>query len=171
MCNFLTGNYCLELKVQQIDKLIDEVAGFQQHDCAEKGISFHAHVDYTGQLVIDTDKMHRVLNNLINNAKEAIMEKGTAQQGRISLHVSSRNGFAEFRIADNGPGIHPDIRPRLFEPFITRGKKNGTGLGLAIVDKIIKDHGGTVEIESCCDAGGSGHETGTTFLVSIPLSS
>ena len=50
-------------------------------------------------------------------------------------------------VADNGSGIPDDLRPHLFEPFVTT-KRNGTGLGLALVAKVIGDHGGVIECES-----------------------
>ena len=66
----------------------------------------------------------------------------------------------QWTVSDNGPGIPPELKGRLFELFAT-GKKGGTGLGLAIVKKIVDDHHGTVECES-----GS---TGTTFTIKLPL--
>lgn len=169
--DFARGETHLDLKPRRIDELVHEIVSFQQRDCINKGIKFQANLDYTGQVIIDADKIHRVLTNLINNAKEAIVEKrSTERQGMISLNVSSMNGFVEFKITDNGPGIPRNIRTKLFDPFVTYGKKNGTGLGLAIVDKIVKDHGGRIAVESHCDAFIDGNETGTAFHVSIPLS-
>ena len=63
-------------------------------------------------------------------------------------------------VSDTGPGIAPDLLPRLFEPFVTT-KATGTGLGLALIAKIIGDHGGIVE----CDS----HVSRTTFKVLMPM--
>ena len=169
--DFSRGETHLDLKPRRLDELVHEVVSFQQRDCVNKGIKFQANLDYAGQVIIDADKIHRVLTNIINNAKEAIIEKSIERQGLISLNVSSMNGFVEFKITDNGPGIPWDIRAKLFEPFVTHGKKNGTGLGLAIVDKIVKDHGGRIAVESHCDDFNDGYEAGTAFYVSIPLNS
>ena len=49
-------------------------------------------------------------------------------------------------LADEGPGVSPEIRERVFEPFVTLGKKRGTGLGLAVARRFVEDHGGSVEL-------------------------
>ncbi|MBM4372729.1 MAG: HAMP domain-containing histidine kinase, partial [Deltaproteobacteria bacterium] len=66
-----------------------------------------------------------------------------------------------FRFMDTGRGIPEEIRHRLFESFVTSGKREGTGLGLAIVKKIVDDHGGTIEFHSVAGKG-------TTFDVVLP---
>ena len=64
--------------------------------------------------------------------------------------------------ADEGPGVSPDIRGRLFQPFVTSGKKGGTGLGLAVAYGIVKMHCGDIVAESK-------NGKGTTFVISIPI--
>ena len=66
----------------------------------------------------------------------------------------------ELLVQDNGAGIPEDIKPQIFDPFITT-KTNGSGLGLALVAKIVGDHGGMIECES--------NETGTTFRILLPV--
>ncbi len=105
------------------------------------------------------DQLVQVLLNLVKNAAEAISAaKGT---GEITLSTAYRHGL---RLAvpgstervhlpllvvvrDNGPGIPEDIKPHLFEPFIS-SKPSGSGLGLALAAKIVGDHGGLIEIDS-----------------------
>jgi len=166
---FARGETRLDLQPYPLDKLIGEVKDFQERDCISKGITFYADLAYEGLVMMDADKMHRVLTNLINNAKEAIIENNSRINGLISLNVLAKNGFVEFSVRDNGPGISHHIRSKLFRPFVTHGKKNGTGLGLAIVDKIVKDHGGTISFATCCDKESDCRETGTTFMVALPL--
>jgi two-component system nitrogen regulation sensor histidine kinase GlnL len=95
--------------------------------------------------------------NLIKNAAEAVLAEG----GEISLTTAYRHGVRvampgtrermnlplEICVIDNGGGVPEDMRPYLFDPFVTT-KSGGTGLGLALVAKIIGDHGGIIECES-----------------------
>ncbi len=103
------------------------------------------------------DMLIQVFLNLIKNAAEAVGEEGgeitlsTAYQHGIKLAVSGSESRVQLplvvTIADNGAGIPEDLRPHLFDPFVTT-KRNGTGLGLALVAKIIDDHGGVIEFDS-----------------------
>ena len=63
---------------------------------------------------------------------------------------------------DNGPGIAEAVRDKLFEPFISFGKENGTGMGLTVVQKIVEDHGGTVEVVRSS-------AEGTVFRLTLPV--
>jgi len=64
-------------------------------------------------------------------------------------------------LRDEGPGVHAEIRERIFDPFVTRGKSGGTGLGLAITRRFIEDHGGTIELLP--------EGPGAAFRISLPL--
>ena len=92
---------------------------------------------------IDRVLMRRVLVNLVDNAVEA--SDGTARI-RIQASVHPSTGHSEIRVEDDGPGIPPEVRTRIFEPYFTT-KNTGTGLGLAIVKKIVLQHGGRIEAE------------------------
>jgi signal transduction histidine kinase len=108
--------------------------------------------------VFDARKLERVFFNLILNACEA----APGVDGLITVEANQEGNSLEVRIRDNGPGIPPNIRNCVFDPFVSSGKPNGTGLGLAIVSKIVQDHFGKVVIEQTS-------EHGTTILVRLPL--
>jgi len=82
-------------------------------------------------------RMERVFSNLFENAIEA-MHSG----GRISVQGEADGEAIVVRVDDTGPGISPALRGRLFQPFVTAGKKNGLGLGLALSRQTLLDHGG-----------------------------
>jgi len=116
------------------------------------------------------DQLTQVFLNLVKNAAEAVPGKS----GEIVLATSYQHGMRlgspdgrsrvllplVVSVHDNGPGIPEEIRPHLFDPFIT-AKVNGTGLGLALVAKIINDHGGIVEFDS--------EPYHTVFRVMLPI--
>ncbi len=117
---------------------------------------------------LDRDMLRQVLVNLCDNSSLAIKSHGDGAQeegdnrGTVTLRPGEvgRNVFLD--VADDGPGIPPEIRPRVFEPYVTtRQVGEGMGLGLAICKKILLDHGGDLEI-----AGSSG--AGTTFRLTFP---
>jgi len=109
---------------------------------------------------VDPDAIHRCLVNLVANAIDALPEEG----GRIRFITrhSPEENAVRIGVADNGCGIDPEILPNIFEVFVTTKGARGTGLGLAVVDKLIKEHGGKVEVES--EPG-----KGTTFWLVLPL--
>jgi nitrogen fixation/metabolism regulation signal transduction histidine kinase len=113
----------------------------------------------TGPCPVAVDKllMRRVLANLATNAIEASLP-GRAS---IRLGVARTRTHALLTVGDEGPGIDPEHRERIFDPYFTT-KQEGTGLGLAIVKKIVLQHGGA--IEAGVRPGG-----GASFCISLPL--
>ncbi len=103
------------------------------------------------------NQLTQVFLNIIINAVEAMPEGGTLWVGS-AYHAERRQIVVAFR--DSGPGIAPEMREHMFEPFHT-SKSTGTGLGLAISYGIIERHGGMIEVESPPG-------TGTTFIVRLP---
>jgi two-component system, NtrC family, nitrogen regulation sensor histidine kinase GlnL len=118
----------------------------------------------------DRDLLLQVFLNLVKNAAEAVPGTGgeitltTAYRHGLRLAVPGGDGRRHLplmvAIADNGGGIPEELKPHLFDPFVTT-KRNGTGLGLALVAKVIGDHGGVIEFES--------QPRRTVFRVSLPI--
>lgn len=104
-----------------------------------------------------------IVQNLVSNA---IKYMGESAVRRVTLSATSNGTHARVMIADSGPGIADEVRPRIFEPF-TRGTHagvSGFGLGLATVKRLVEAHGGHVDVESTAGAG-------TRILVQLPLAS
>jgi two-component system, NtrC family, nitrogen regulation sensor histidine kinase GlnL len=118
----------------------------------------------------DRDLLLQVFVNLVKNAAEAAPDQG----GEILLTTAYRHGLRlaapgsdrrrhlplMVAVADNGSGIPDDLKPHLFDPFVTT-KRHGTGLGLALVAKAIGDHGGVIEFDS--------QPRRTVFRVFLPI--
>lgn len=94
------------------------------------------------ELPLERNRMERVFSNLVGNALEMMPEGG-----RIQISADAQNGFVVADVRDTGPGIAPEIRGSLFEPFVSAGKKNGLGLGLALSRQTVLDHGGDMWAE------------------------
>jgi two-component system nitrogen regulation sensor histidine kinase GlnL len=106
------------------------------------------------------DQLVQVVLNLVKNAAEAVTHPAVMRP-EITLSTGFHHGMRVavpgsttrldlplfVSVRDNGPGIPEDIRPHLFEPFVT-SKSSGSGLGLALVAKIVGDHGGLIEVDS-----------------------
>jgi signal transduction histidine kinase len=91
---------------------------------------------------LDRRLVERALLNLVENALQAVGERGT-----ITVHVRPFPGRVEMEVEDSGPGLEPEARDRIFEPSFST-KTSGSGLGLALVKKIAEDHGGGVSLTS-----------------------
>lgn len=109
-------------------------------------------------LPLDADRFQRVLQNLVTNAREALTrQKG----GRIVVSARREGRHCVITVSDNGPGIPPEIRAAVFEPFVSQGKTNGTGLGLAIARSVIEAHRGWIDFTTS--------RKGTAFTIQLPL--
>jgi signal transduction histidine kinase len=109
----------------------------------------------------DVTLLRHAVANLALNAVQAL--EGHAGERRLTIYVDRDDGTGRIALEDNGPGLAPEVRKRLFEPFLTtRDTGEGTGLGLAISLGIAEEHGGDLRIESRS-------EGGTRAVLRVPL--
>jgi two-component system, sporulation sensor kinase E len=126
-----------------LPELIEEVLQFQAGELADRGIKVEGEMpDGTPVIMADRDQLKQVFYNLIKNAMEA-MQPG----GRLSIRLRADDDSVYVAIADTGSGIKAEDLTRLFQPYHTT-KVSGHGLGLMIVQRILRDHGGHVGVES-----------------------
>ena len=139
-----------------LNALIRETLTLYQE--AHRGVNFNVTMDdRMPLLMIDRDQIKRVLINILENAVAAMEEHGTVT---LTTFFDSVLKIAVISISDDGPGISPEDKPRLFEPYFST-RKSGTGLGLAIVSSIVTDHGGFVRIRDNVPHG-------AVFVVELP---
>jgi two-component system sensor histidine kinase HydH len=103
----------------------------------------------------DGDLVCQVLVGLLSNAAAV-----TPVGGEVVVRTRAANGTLELAVADSGPGIAPELRARVFEPFFTT-RPEGTGLGLAVARQIVEAHGGRIDV-------GDGPAGGACFTVRLP---
>jgi len=134
-----------------------DLAGVAE-DAARAARAAHPGVRFTVEVpplavAADVARLHQVLANVLRNA---------AQAGAATVRLEGRRagGRAVLVVRDDGPGVDPALRPRLFEPFAT-ARKDGTGLGLALARRLVERQGGTLRLVE----GGPG----ATFEVALPL--
>ena len=109
--------------------------------------------------LLDPEQMKRALVNLLDNAVEAMGGRGTVT---IEARRDPAAGGLRIEVADDGPGIRPEDRDRLFLPYFST-KKRGTGLGLALVHRIVSDHRGRIRVED-------NTPRGARFVIDLPAS-
>ncbi len=156
LLDYAHGNKSLNLEPVVLSEFLGEVLRDQHPRFEKKGIELALMVATEVTASIDPDKFQRVIDNLVGNAYEAL-----APGNRVEVKVLVSSESLKITVADNGPGIPPEIIADIFKPFVTKGKKRGTGLGLAISRKAVEDHGGSLSVES---------ETGmgATFTIQLP---
>jgi two-component system, NtrC family, nitrogen regulation sensor histidine kinase NtrY len=144
-----------------------EPAPFNAEEAVRGVVTLHAAagapIDFEAEpcpdLNADRDQVVQVVTNLVQNAQQALTGQAN---GRVAVRLAREQDKLVLSVSDNGPGIAPEMRGRLFEPYATT-KAEGTGLGLAIVERIVVEHGGEIGVG---DAAGGG----AAFVVKLPLS-
>ena len=122
------------------------------------GIQFQFRGDVIPPLELDREQIKRVLINLLDNAVAAVNGGGEI---KLSTGYDRARGVVTLEVADNGCGLAPEIRSRMFEPYFST-KENGTGLGLTIVSQIVEDHHGYVRALS-------NDPRGTRISIELPV--
>ncbi len=150
----------IEKQPVSLNKIIDD--GIQpDEDFQNKGV-IPVLKKFTSDIIIsgDESKLRRVIANIVKNAMDSLYDNKVADPKiEINANVDTENNEVTISIIDNGPGIPPEIQKTIFEPFVTRKKKNGTGLGLAIVRQFVVAHGGEVQVRN---------NNGAVFTIKLP---
>ena len=121
---------------------MEGVLMFIEKDLTKNNVKLDKKLAFTGKLKLDQDKMARVFYNIASNARDAMPQGGT-----LTVLTEDIGGMVKIEFSDTGTGMPEEVKRRIFEPFVTYGKKHGTGLGMSIVKKVIDDHKGKIEIE------------------------
>jgi two-component system nitrogen regulation sensor histidine kinase NtrY len=121
-------------------------------------IDFQFHNGEIPPLELDREQIKRAVMNLLDNAVAAVADNGEI---RIATSYDRSRGVVYLEVADNGCGVAPEVRTRIYEPYFST-KKNGTGLGLTIVSQIIEDHRGYIRVRP-------NEPKGAKFTIEFPV--
>lgn len=141
-----------------ISAILESTLNLIKYDKNFNKIEIRKDIRETPAVKADPDQMQQVFLNFMLNARDAMPDGGM-----LEISVRHRNEYVETVFSDTGTGIGNENMDKIFDPFFTtKGPLKGTGLGLSICYSIIKDHGGTIEIDSA-----RGHGAG--FIIRLPL--
>ena len=136
-----------------------------EHQMRSGGVAVSMELDENLPMVAgNRGKLQQVLVNLVLNAKDALLEKGS---GSVRILTTKTSKGVELRVEDNGVGMSPEVLRKIYDPFFTtksnpkEGQRKGTGLGLAVTYGIMQEHAGTIEVSSTPGEG-------TIFRLELP---
>lgn len=136
-----------ELETVNLRALVEEVVSLVQPQCDQRRVALLLDLDEAmPPFPMDANAIHQALMNLITNAIDAVPEKKGAISVKTRYDAEAQR--AEVMVADNGPGVNPEVEQSIFEVFSSTKGQRGTGLGLAVTRKIVREHGGDISFSS-----------------------
>ena len=146
-----------ELQPTSVNEVITDTLSLLEREIGDRDILVEQELAQgLPRLLLDRAQFKQAFYNIIKNSLQAMRSGGI-----LRIRTEANPTYVVISFIDSGHGIAPEEIGRLFEPYFTT-KENGTGLGLMIVQRIVREHGGTIEVESDKDRG-------TTFRVKLPV--
>jgi signal transduction histidine kinase len=157
LLDYSRGEIALNMSIVNLQDLVSKTVEIISERFASKNIQIRTDVRYPGPVIIDNERMLRVLLNLADNSRKAMPGGGT-----FTIAVDREDKRLIFDVSDTGVGMEKDVQKRLFEPFFSQSGEGGTGLGMTIVKNIVEAHDGSLGFTSK-------KNEGTTFRISLPI--
>lgn len=151
-------------KAFSINLLLKEVALLTESEALMRNCQIELQLEgdeYALIASIDMKQIKQVILNIVKNSLDAVAERKSDDIGIIELSTRADGSYVEITMKDNGKGMDKATLTRLFDPFFTT-KEEGTGLGLSVSYRIIRNHGGSIRVESVVGSG-------TSFIIYLPL--
>ena len=146
------------------NEIVKEVCSLVESRARENNIKIKTDLDpFLGEVFIDPKAIHRSLLNLVSNAIDAcIFDSASKEAWQVTVASAiEKNHIIKFEVADNGMGMDEETKEKIFSSLFSTKGERGTGLGLLVTEKIIKENGGMIRVDSQ-----KGH--GTTFKIYLP---
>ena len=125
-----------------MERLCDQAYAAFGEEARRREITYDKRFEAKPTILSDGDRVLQIISNLLSNAF-----RWTPDGGRVELELDASNGRVSVAVGDNGPGVAPEERERIFRPFWSRDD-SGTGLGLAIAHELAGALGGSIELDS-----------------------
>jgi signal transduction histidine kinase len=158
--SYSEGKSILQTQMQSLNQALDTILLMLAEYVESQKVKLFKKYDKDALVSIDKNEFYQACYQVTKNACEAMPNGGNLYFATL---INEENNTVEISIRDTGLGIPDSIKERIFEPFMSHGKKQGTGLGLSITEKIIKDHRGSITAESNLGEG-------STFFITLPIS-
>lgn len=138
----------------RLEAAVDDVLDLMRRRLEHLGVRVEKRYEPVPPVPVDVARFKRCVMNLVLNGAQAMPNGGV-----LAVGLRARNGRVRLEVTDEGGGVPPEVRDRIFEPFVTT-KQDGVGLGLALTRRIVEDHGGAIGFEPA--------PRGTTFWIELP---
>jgi len=155
--SYSQGHSILRAIPQSINNTLTEFSNRLDAYFRTSNCSFSTEFDKDVVVKIDSKEFYQCFYQIVRNAVEAMPDGGN-----LKVTTVAKENEVLISFTDNGLGINESLLDKIFEPFMTFGKKNGTGLGLSITKKVIEDHGGSISVESALGEG-------AVFTITLPI--
>lgn len=150
-----------EYQLVKINSLISEIESLVKEKANSLNVKIQKELDpEIGEICLDPKGIYRCLLNLVSNSLDACEERGDGIVC-IKSYLAGEGDYLKIEVSDNGCGIEEESLKRLFTTFFSTKGSKGTGLGLPVTYKIIREHGGSISVQSQVDQG-------TTFSIQLP---
>lgn len=155
--SYSQGTSLLRTTVTNLSQLLEDYCGRIESFVTTRHCSIMKEFGADVKVKVDIKEFNQCFSHIVKNACDAMPEGGTI---KISTRKDDKNVKISFK--DYGLGIPDTMKEKIFEPFMSHGKKEGTGLGLSITKKLVEDHGGKIEVFS--ELG-----EGADFVITLPI--
>jgi signal transduction histidine kinase len=157
LLDYSRGEISLNMSIVDLKDLVGRMIEIESERFASRRIEIKPDIAFHGPVILDADRMLRVLLNLADNSRKAMSRGGT-----FSISTRREDSRLVIEVSDTGEGMEKNVEARIFEPFFTSAREGGTGLGMSIVKSIVDAHDGTLSFTTQ-------KGKGTCFRISIPI--